>query len=351
MITDRDKIIVSSNDSIRYTWRKLDTSGLRVVAVLGVDGKFYGIVTDGDIRRGLLGDIELDDPIERVTNTNPLVISSGHSKKQIIEIMERENVLAIPVVDRDELIGVEILHDLLSVRKIDNPIFIMAGGFGTRLRPLTDNCPKPMLKVGTKPMLEILMGSFIRAGFHNFFISTHYMPEVIEAYFGDGKSLGVSIKYIYEETPLGTGGALGLLADDFSCLPMLVINGDVLTTADFRSILDTHNNSNSDATMCIREYEYKIPYGVVNSNLGKVTSMEEKPTKYFSVNTGIYVLSPSLIKSIKRGTCIDLPSVIEKRMLEGNDVRLYQLREYWLDIGRIDDFNRAQADIHTLGLL
>ncbi len=351
MVANWKNIIISPNVSIREAWRVLDASGLRIVVAVDEDGILVGVATDGDIRRGLLKETGLEDPINDVLNTSPVTASTELSKEALVSLMEEHSLLAIPLVDRCKLVGVETLHGLLSVPRIDNPVFIMAGGFGTRLKPLTDNCPKPMLKVGNKPMLEIVIDGFKKSGFHNFYISTHFMPEIIRSYFGDGTAWDISITYVHEDMPLGTGGALGLLPDSLpQDLPVIVINGDVLTKTDFCRVLKFHNQSNADATMCVREYEYKIPYGVVNGECGNVLSMDEKPTKRFSVNAGIYVLSPELIASVSKNEKIDLPTLLEKNISKGKAIKMVPIHEYWLDIGRIEDFQRAQRDIYELGI-
>jgi NDP-sugar pyrophosphorylase family protein len=208
-----------------------------------------------------------------------------------------------------------------------------------------------MLKVGGKPILETLIRNFIKAGFQNFYISTHYMPEQIENYFGDGTDLGVNITYVHEDEPLGTGGALGLLPDDLpKGLPLIMMNGDVLTKVDFQRLLDFHNENQADATMCVREYDYQIPYGVINGEGNKITSMVEKPIQRFFVNAGIYVVSPQVINSVPQNHKIDMPTLLEQHMEQRNNILMFPIHEYWLDIGRMDDFNRAQADIHSLGM-
>ncbi len=266
--------------------------------------------------------------------------------------MNEHDVLFIPIVEEHKLVGLETLHSALVTKpSYKNPVFIMAGGFGTRLRPLTDNCPKPMLKVGDKPILETLIKGFIKAGFHNFYISTHYMPEQIQQHFGDGSDLGVNISYVHENIPLGTGGALGLLPEDMpKDLPLLMINGDILTNVDFQRLLKFHMESDADATMCVREYDYQIPYGVINGEGSKITSMVEKPVQRFFVNAGIYVVSPQVIQSVEKNKKIDMPTLLELHMEKRQKVLMFPIHEYWLDIGRIDDFNRAQVDISNLGL-
>lgn len=346
------KTLISESSTIKQALEIINSEALRVAVVVDQDKKLLGMITDGDIRRGLLNELVLTDSVVKVMNSKPITAQQGTSKEHLVELMEKKQILSVPLLDEDKkVIGLETLHSALSKDKYLNPVFIMAGGFGTRLRPLTDNCPKPMLKVGDKPILETVIKSFIKAGFTNFYISTHYMPEQIHQHFGDGSGLGISISYVYEETPLGTGGALGLLPEDMPReLPLIMINGDVLTKVNFQRLLNFHNENNADATMCVREYDYQIPYGVINGEGNQITSMVEKPVHRFFVNAGIYVVSPRVIQSVKKNQKIDMPTLLEQHMEERQKVLMFPIHEYWLDIGRMDDFNRAQADIHTLGL-
>jgi dTDP-glucose pyrophosphorylase len=329
----------------------INKEALRVALVVDKNHSLVGVVTDGDIRRGLLSGINLSDAIEKVMNTAPTVAPLGTSREALAELMESKGILSIPLLRDSQVVGLETLQGALGKPRCENPVFIMAGGFGTRLRPLTDNCPKPMLKVGNKPILETVIRSFIKAGFCNFYISTHYMPEQIHQHFGDGSDLGVKISYVHEEEPLGTGGALGLLPEDLpKDLPLIMINGDVLTKVDFLRLLSFHVENDADATMCVREYDYQIPYGVINGEGSKITSMVEKPIQRFFVNAGVYVVSPRVIQSVKKNQKIDMPTLLEKHMEERQKVLMFPIHEYWLDIGRMDDFNRAQMDILSLGL-
>lgn len=345
------KTLISESSTIKQALEIINSEALRVAVVIGKDKKLLGMVTDGDIRRGLLNDLMLNDSVAKVMNSKPITAAEGASKEQLVELMEEAQILSVPLLDREgRVIGLETLHSALSKDKYRNPVFIMAGGFGTRLHPLTDNCPKPMLKVGDKPILETVIKSFIKAGFSNFYISTHYLPEQIHKYFGDGSNLGVSISYIHENTPLGTGGALGLLPKSMPRdLPLIMINGDVLTKIDFQRLLNFHIKSDSDATMCVREYNYQVPYGVVQGEGNKIISMVEKPVQRFFVNAGIYVLSPRVIQSVEENQRIDMPTLLERRMAAGDTVLMFPIHEYWLDIGQMDDFNQAQIDIHNLG--
>lgn len=347
-MTDWQEVVLTPASNIRDAMRTLDETALRISMVCDENKKLLGTVTDGDIRRGLLKNCDMQDSVIEVMNHNPKTVTPSHTRQQRIDLMEHYDLLALPVVDDNgQLVGLETLHQVLQPKKRDNPIFIMAGGFGTRLRPLTDNCPKPMLRVGDKPMLEHLINQFRVLGFHDFYISTHYMPEVIQEHFGDGSHWDISITYIHEDTPLGTGGALGLLPKNLPQLPLIMMNGDVLTKIDFTELLDHHESHNLDSTMCVRELEYKISYGVVESEDGLITNMVEKPTYRYHINTGIYVLSPECVASVQHNTQIDLPTLLKQRMDKSKRVGIYTTSEYWLDIGQMTDYQKAQQDIKT----
>ncbi|OCH47776.1 nucleotidyltransferase family protein [Vibrio cyclitrophicus] len=346
------KTLIPESSTIKQALEIINSEALRVAVVVDQKQVLLGMISDGDIRRGLLNDLTLSDSVVKVMNTSPITAKSGASKESLVELMEQKQILSVPLIDwGGRIVGLETLHSALSKERYKNPVFIMAGGFGTRLRPLTDNCPKPMLKVGDKPILETVIKSFIKAGFNNFYISTHYMPEQIYQHFGDGSDLGVSISYVHEDAPLGTGGALGLLPDNIPRdLPLIMINGDVLTKVDFQRLLNFHIENDADATMCVREYDYQIPYGVINGEGNQITSMVEKPIQRFFVNAGIYVVSPRVIQSVEKNQKIDMPTLLEQHMEERQKVLMFPIHEYWLDIGRMDDFKRAQMDILSLGL-
>ncbi|PST87762.1 alcohol dehydrogenase [Photobacterium iliopiscarium] len=343
------EILLLPTNTIRDALKVIDSGALQI-ALVTLNNKLQGTVTDGDIRRGLLNNISLDDPIEKIMNKSPLTADYSFSKSTLISLLESKKITSIPILKNGELVGLETLHHLLEKPKLDNPIFIMAGGFGTRLRPLTDNCPKPLLKVGSKPILEIILQRFIDAGFYNFYISTHYLPEMIRDYFGNGSKWNINITYIHEDSPLGTGGALGLLPKTIEQLPLIMINGDVLTNLDIKALLDYHNKEDALATMCVREFDYQIPYGVVDKVGNQVIGMTEKPLYKFHVNAGIYVVTPALFNSVKADTKIDMPTLLESCIQQDNKIVLYPLTEYWLDIGQMNEYKQAQKDIISLGL-
>ncbi|MBJ6137371.1 nucleotidyltransferase family protein [Marinobacter litoralis] len=342
------KALVNSDVTLERAIEVLDKAALRIALVVGEDNRLMGTLTDGDVRRALLKQLPLETPVDQVMNSQPKTASQSWTQSRILAVMEQHELLQLPLVDGEgRVVGLINLHDILNQNRRDNPVFLMAGGFGTRLRPLTSQCPKPMLKVGDKPILENILMSFVEAGFHRFYISTHYMPDVIRDYFGDGEKWGVNIKYVHEDQPLGTGGALGLLPHDEIDQPLFMMNGDLLTTLNLHGFLEFHDENRGVATMCVREYEHQVPYGVITSEGTQIKSMVEKPVHRFFVNAGIYLLDPTLVKSVKPGTRIDMPTLLEQQIDEGKVVNMFPIHEYWLDIGRMDDFQRAQTEAQS----
>lgn len=337
------KILVAPDMVLSEAIQQMDTEGKRNLVVADEEQRLLGIVSDGDLRRALIRGIQLSDRVDSIMQSKPIVATTEWSTTRILACMERYQLLLLPVVDVDnKILSVEFLYDLLQKPRLDNAVCLMAGGFGTRLRPLTESCPKPMLKLGDKPILELIMQRFIQAGFHRFFISTHYMADHIVKHFGDGSKWGVSIEYVHEDEPLGTAGALGLLPKEQINEPMFVMNGDLLTDTDFLSLLAFHEEQGGDATMCVRQFEYQVPYGVVNTQGHAITKIVEKPVQHYFVNAGIYVLEPVLIGQIKAGEHLDMPALITKQLNKKRQINHFKLEQDWLDIGRLDDFKKAR---------
>ena len=341
--------VINKNSSIKEALKVLNESSLRIVFILEPDMSLLGTLTDGDVRRSILSGLSLDENVTKAMRKSPKTAKLGTSKAVLIEMMKSFNIRSMPLLDSNGKVSdVTSLDNIIDNKSYNNPIFIMAGGFGKRLQPLTDKCPKPMLKIGERPILESIILSFIEAGFSNFYISTHFMPEIIEDYFGDGTNLGVSIEYIYEKDPLGTGGALGLLPKNISKEPLIMINGDLLTSLDIEELLEYHNEHNGDATVCVRNFEYQIPFGVISGKDTLITDMVEKPKHTHLINAGIYVLDYKIIESVGSNLKIDMPTLLEQKICDGSDVHMFPIHEYWLDIGAESDFYKAQIDIKTL---
>jgi len=339
------KIILRPNDSLKSAIEVLHDGGCRIALIVDNKKKLVGTLTDGDIRRALIGNFSMNDSVKKVMNTCPTIALKSDSQERILSIMQKKDILHMPIVDKNKiLVGLETLQNLTGRISYKNPVLLMAGGFGTRLLPLTEKTPKPLLKIGKNPILETIITQFIEAGFSNFYISTHYRAEMIKDYFGDGGAWNCNIRYLDEKKPMGTAGSLGLLPSDIIDLPVLVMNGDLLTKVNFEHLLEFHNEQGGVATMCVREYDFQVPYGVIESEKCCLTSIIEKPVHQFFVNAGIYVLNHNIIKCVDKGSYLEMPSFLESRVKLGEQVNTFPLHEYWMDIGRIEEFERANAD-------
>jgi dTDP-glucose pyrophosphorylase len=340
------EILLKPNDALETTIKVLQAGGKRIALVVDENKKLLGTVTDGDIRRALIKHITMDCSVTNVMNSSPSTALASDSSDLIMSKMKSRDLLSIPLVDKQGvLVGLETLQNLLEKKRYDNPVFIMAGGFGTRLHPLTEKTPKPLLYVGNRPILEIIIKQFIEAGFHNFYLSTHYKAEMIHDHFGDGSNWGVKIEYLHEGIPLGTAGSLGLLPDNIPDLPIIMMNGDLLTKVNFEHLLDFHQEQTGLATMGVREYDFQVPYGVVAIEGQYITGIVEKPVQKFFVNAGIYVLDRKIINHIDGESYLDMPNLLEFQIEKGEKVSVFPIHEYWLDIGRLEEYESAQQDI------
>ncbi len=345
---DWHQVLVGKETSIKEVIKVIDLSGVGI-ALVSESGKLLGTVTDGDVRRGILNNIDLNTAVEKIMNANPLVGKVGDTPASILANLKRNSIQHLPILDSAYYIkGLETLDQFVSTTKRDNQVVIMAGGKGLRLRPLTQNCPKPLLKIDSqKPMLEIILEQMIEYGFHDFYFSLHYRAQMIKDYFKDGTKWGVSICYLEESEPLGTAGALSLLPHQ-NDLPIIVMNGDIMTQINFNHLLNFHAENKDDASVCVREYQHSIPYGVVKLAQQKLVSLEEKPIHCFFVNAGIYVLSPNILKLLSKDTPCNMPALLEECMAKKMQVSAFPIREYWLDIGRMEDFQQAHTDYQNL---
>ncbi len=339
------QVLIRPEATLRDTIEVIDRAALQIALVVDRDETLVGVVTDGDIRRALIKGLSLQHPVREVMNKRPKVAGLQDSKAQLIAMMEGHHLYQLPVVDEQgRVVRLESLQALYKQPLFPNAVFLMAGGFGKRLKPYTDDCPKPLLEIGGKPILETIIENFVKSGFRQFFIAVHYLAEQIKDYFGDGSRWGISISYIDEIEPMGTAGAIGLLSADLPDVPLIVMNGDILTQIDFSRLLAYHNEQQAIATMCVRQYEYQIPYGVVTLEHQRVVGIEEKPLQSCLANAGIYVLDHSLIKCIAEQKTLDMPSLFNQQIALGETVSMFPVNDYWLDIGREADFLRAQGE-------
>ena len=345
---DWRKVLLTPKDSLERTIKVLHEGGCRIALVADKFGMLLGTVTDGDIRRALINQLTMESSVSLIMNGNPITVDDKVKNKDILSLMSDKSLLHMPIIDKDGILcGLETLQHLIESPIYDNPIFLMAGGFGTRLHPLTKSTPKPLLKVGNKPILEMIIEQFINYGFHNFYISTHFKSEQIRDYFKDGKLHNVSVKYVHEDVPLGTAGSLGLLPDNLPSLPIIVMNGDLLTKVDFKNLLNFHCEHNSEATMCVREYDFQVPYGVVEIDNYNIKEIKEKPVHKFFVNAGIYVLNRSLINKVDGKSCLDMTDFLEKELNNGG-VNAFPIHEYWLDIGQMEEYEKANREFSAV---
>ncbi len=338
--------ILPVNASIRDVIRILDQIALKIVMVVNPENVLEGTISDGDIRRGLLKGLNLNSHIADVIHRNPLVVPPELDRELVKQLMIANKIQQIPVIDqRYHVVGLHLWDQITLAPIRNNTMLIMAGGMGTRLRPLTQDCPKPLLRVAGKPMLEHIIERAKQEGFTRFVIAVHYLGDMIEGYFGNGERLQVKIDYIREQSPLGTAGALGLL-DPCPSEPFVVTNGDLITDIRYSELLDFHIRHKAAATMAVRVHEWQNPFGVVQIHGVDIVGFEEKPVARSHINAGVYVLDPQALEVLEQGGHCDMSALFER--LQANAMRTvaYPMHEPWLDVGRPEDLLRAQAKVH-----
>jgi dTDP-glucose pyrophosphorylase/predicted transcriptional regulator len=341
-------ILLKSDSTIKEALLLIDSGAMRIALIVDDSEKLIGTLTDGDIRRGLLNNLALSDSIESVIFRTPTICKITDSKEKILEVALAKKIYQIPIVDEDGLlVGIEEVETLLKSDSKTNRVVLMVGGLGTRLRPLTDHTPKPMLKVGDKPILETIILNFKKYGFTNIILSVSYKAEVIESYFGNGSNFGVNIEYIHEEKRMGTAGALSLMRERLN-EAFFVMNGDLLTNLNFENMMEYHLKNSSIATMGVREYDFQVPYGVVNVDGKNILGIEEKPTHHFFVSGGVYVLDNQILDLIPNNEYYDMPTLFENVIAQKMKSISFPIREYWLDIGRLEEFKKANDEYHEV---
>lgn len=340
------RIAIDPDTSIIEAMKVIEQQGSQFVVIVDSKDKLLGSLTDGDIRRGLLQNIPLTAAAKDIMNRQPLALPASTSRKQTKTFMSKNKITHVPLIQSDgtivELVSLEEVQPF-AIR--ENTVVLMLGGLGSRLGELTSNCPKPMLKVGGKPILEIILDNLCEHGFNDFIFCVNYRAEMIESYFGNGEKFKSRIRYILESKRMGTAGALALLPSDIRG-PLLVMNGDIITKVNFSQLLDYHLKHPADATMGVRKYDFQIPFGVVKTEYGKIQSIEEKPIHNFLVSAGIYIVNQSCLNYVPFGEFFDMPQLFEKLITNGKSTQAFPIHEYWLDIGREDDFMRAQEEFN-----
>jgi len=337
--------LIPPSATVREALEAITKNRHQAVMVVEASGRLAGIVTDGDTRRGLLRGVSIAGPVADLMNPRPTTAPAGLPRDEALALMQRRHLRHLPIVESDgRLVEVLLLDDLLHPAALPNVAVVMAGGYGTRLRPLTDSAPKPLLSVGGKPLLEILVERLRAAGVQEIFFTVHYKSEMIEDHFGDGARLGVRIRYVREETPLGTAGGLALLPTALAA-PFFLVNGDILTKCDFRAMLDFHRRWRADLTVGTVPHTVEVPYGVLEVEGEHLSTISEKPRLDFLINSGVYIVDPATLTLIPRGQPFDAPQLIPLLKKAGRTVVAFPIREYWLDVGRLTDFTQANRDV------
>nr|WP_255558737.1 nucleotidyltransferase family protein [Polynucleobacter sp. AP-Kaivos-20-H2] len=337
---------LSRESKIQDAIKCLDETGLKIVLVIDGSNKLIGTISDGDIRRGLLSGLQLDSGVHSIIHKNALVVHPELSRESVLQLMVVNKIQQIPVVDGDgNLVGLHLWDEVTVIEERKNLMIVMAGGFGKRLMPLTESCPKPMLPIAGKPMLEHIIERAKADGFVNFIISINYLGHIIKDYFGDGSRFGVQIGYLEEENPLGTAGALSLLGEEID-EPFLVTNGDVITDIGYGDVLNFHERHQADATMAVRLYELQNPYGVVRMEGTQIVGFEEKPVYRSHINAGVYVLTPRCLRFLTPNQYCDMPALFETIRERQKKVVAYPMFEPWLDVGRPNDLDLANAGLN-----
>lgn len=345
---DFHKVLVQPATSVLEAMKRLDNGAAQIVLVVDDSGKLLGTVTDGDTRRALLRGISLDVPVSLIMNSMPRSIGIGATREEAVSLMRERTIHQLPVLDEaGRVVELMTLDEALRGAREETLVVLMAGGLGSRLRPLTETTPKPLLPIGDRPLLEITITNLARQGFARFLVSVNYKADMFREFLADGRRLGVEIDYVEENEKLGTAGALRLLPIRPTA-PILVMNGDILTNFDAQQLLSFHRAQDAAATMCVREYQWQIPYGVVQIEDGRLVSIHEKPTRREFVSAGINMLSPAALDLIPPSGPFDMPGLMEAVRANGTPPAIYPLREYWLDIGHLEDLQRAQNDISAL---
>lgn len=336
--------ILPVKTSIQHAIRSLDQASIKIVMVVNEAGELEGTISDGDIRRGLLKGLDLSSPIASVIHRNALVVTPEMGRDVVLQLMGANKIQQIPIVNElRQVVGVHLWDEITTLPARSNLMIIMAGGMGTRLRPYTETCPKPLLPVAGKPMLEHIIERAKLEGFSHFVLAVHYLGHMIQSHFGNGGQMGVQIDYLNEKSPLGTAGALGLLSPRPGA-PFVVTNGDVITDIHYGELLDFHIRHNAMATMAVRMHEWQHPFGVVQTRGIEIVGFEEKPVARSHINAGVYALEPDALNMLSQDAHCDMPTLFERLQAKAMRTVAYPMHEPWLDVGRPDDLNRANTE-------
>ena len=343
-MTSWQDVIISPSMPIINALQIIEKSSLQIALVVDDNRTLLGTITDGDVRRAILRNVSLGNCAEEIMQKSPVTLRTHASNEEILNLMKKYEIRQIPILDDDNrVVDLKVLMHMVKPEESEFSVVIMAGGLGTRLRPLTDECPKPLLKIGNKPLLETIIENLRDSGFRKFYITVNYKAEMISNYFADGRQWDISITYIKEKKPLGTAGALSLLPEK-PIKPVLVMNGDLLTKVNFNQLLVFHHETKAAATMCVRQYDFEVPYGVVKADKHQFMKLDEKPMQRFFVNAGIYVLSPEIFEFFPYNEYLDMTTLFNLLIQQNREAVIFPIHEYWMDIGKISDYKIANGD-------
>jgi dTDP-glucose pyrophosphorylase/CBS domain-containing protein len=338
-----EKALIGPEATFRDALISIDSTGMGMSLIVDRERRLLGVLSDGDLRRALIRGAGLEDAALSAANSEPFCIDQRQDRSATLKMLRAHRLRQLPVLDANRtVVGLTTVSDFLNIPIRANPVVIMAGGKGERLAELTRDTPKPMLKVGPRPILDTIVGNLAGQGFRNFWLAVNYKADQIERHFGDGTALGLDIRYLRETKPLGTCGALALLPAQEQ--PLVVTNGDVLAKVDYGHVLDSHVEAGADATVVVRDYQMQVPFGVVNAEAEQILRIDEKPTQSYTISAGAYVLSPAALKRVPKDAYFDMPSLIADLIGEGMSVRQQRAEGYWMDIGRPPDYAQANAD-------
>jgi dTDP-glucose pyrophosphorylase len=347
-----EQLLIQSGASVRKVIETIDHSGTGIVLLVDDERHLIGTITDGDVRRAILDGVCVDATATVLLDyrpreyQQPTVAMIGTARSEVLRLMQARAIRQVPILDDEgRVVDLVLRSEFVDQTELPLSAMVMAGGYGIRLRPLTEDVPKPMLSVGNRPLMERIIEQLRASGIQRVSVATHYKPEVIAEHFGNGDRFGVQINYVNEEQPLGTAGALGLMEAPQE--PLLVINGDILTQLNFQAMLDFHQDHRADMTVAVRKYEFQVPYGVVETTGVRISRLVEKPSLDFFVNAGIYLLEPIVYRYIPNGRRFDMTDLIECLLAGERRVVSFPIREYWLDIGQYADYEQAQDDLRN----
>lgn len=343
--TDLAACCVQADDKLDEALSRLRRTGLGMVVVVDRQARVVGTLRDSDIRRAVLKDRTTDLRVADAMAGWPIIVQSTTTEAELVELLHAHRLRCVPVVDSGHLVDLRSADGFPGDLPAPTAV-IMAGGRGTRLRPVTDKVPKPLLKVGATSIIERLIAGLASAGVRDVFLAINYKAELFEERLGDGQHLGVTIRYIHEEQPMGTAGALSLLPPGDHG-PLLVTNGDIVTTIDFGALLEFHWRHRGAVTVAGAEYLSHIPYGVLRCAEHHLLSIEEKPVRRDFCSAGIYVLGPEVRRFVSGRSAMDMPDLIAAIIAEGLPAHVFPILEKWYDIGRTAEFERVLMDFAT----